>query len=125
MNFSSIYPFFAVVDTNGDPKNAKRGFFFAHIGWWMLKKHPDVLRNGKKLNHHDLDDEPLIVWQKRLYVPLFLLLSVVMATVVPWYFWDEDPWVAFFIAAVLRTVVVVHHLFTVNSIAHIYGSRYI
>lgn len=91
----------------------------------MLKKHPDVLRNGKKLNHHDLDEEPLIVWQKRLYVPLFLLLSVVMATVVPWYFWDEDPWVAFFIAAVLRTVVVVHHLFTVNSIAHIYGSRYI
>ena len=111
------------VDTNGDPKNAKRGFFFAHIGWWMLKKHPDVLVMGKKLDHRDLDEEPLIVWQRKLYFPLFLILSVAMPTFVPWYFWDEDPWTAFFIASVLRTVVVVHHLFTVNSIAHIFGSR--
>ena len=111
------------VDTNGDPKNAKRGFFFAHIGWWMLKKHPEVLRQGKKLNNQDLDEEPLIVWQKRLYFPLFLLFGVVLATLVPYYCWNEDIWVAFFIAAVLRTVVVMHHLFTVNSIAHIWGLR--
>lgn len=111
------------VDTHGDPKNAKRGFFFAHIGWWMLRKHPDVLRMGKKLSTKDLDEEPLIVWQKRLYIPLFLLLSMVMPTLVPVLLWDEDPWVAFFMGAVLRTVVVVHHLFTVNSIAHIWGLR--
>lgn len=111
------------VDTNGDPKNAKRGFFFAHIGWWMLKKHPDVFRMGKKLNHKDLDDEPLITWQKKLYVPLFILISIVMPTLVPYYVWNEDLIISFFMSAVLRTVVVVHHLFTVNSIAHIWGLR--
>ncbi|XP_075590113.1 delta(9)-fatty-acid desaturase fat-6-like isoform X1 [Dermatophagoides farinae] len=111
------------VDTNGDPKNAKRGFFFAHIGWWMLKKHPDVIRMGRKLNHKDLDDEPLIVWQKKLYFPLFLLVSVVGPTLIPIYLWNEDIVISFFMSAVLRTVVVVHHLFTVNSIAHIFGLR--
>lgn len=111
------------VDTNGDPKNAKRGFFFAHIGWWMLKKHPDVLKMGKKLNHKDLDDEPLIVWQKKLYFPLFLLISVVFPTLIPYYLWNEDIVISFFMSAVLRTIVVVHHLFTVNSIAHIFGIR--
>lgn len=89
----------------------------------MLKKHPEVHRQGKKLNHQDLDDEPLIVWQKRLYFPLFLLLGVLMPTLVPYYGWDEDIWVAFFVPSVLRTVVVMHHLFTVNSIAHIWGLR--
>ena len=111
------------VDTNGDPKNAKRGFFFAHIGWWMLKKHPEVIRMGQKLNHKDLDDEPLIVWQKKLYFPLFLLVSVVVPTLIPVYLWNEDIVISFFMSAVLRTVVVVHHLFTVNSIAHIFGIR--
>lgn len=29
-------------DTDADPHNASRGFFFSHIGWLMSKKHPLV-----------------------------------------------------------------------------------
>jgi stearoyl-CoA desaturase (delta-9 desaturase) len=29
-------------DTNADPHNATRGFFFAHMGWVMVRKHPNV-----------------------------------------------------------------------------------
>jgi hypothetical protein len=28
-------------------KNSNRGFFFAHIGWWLLKKDSKVIENGK------------------------------------------------------------------------------
>ena len=33
-------------ETNADPHNSRRGFFFAHMGWLMLKKHPDVREKG-------------------------------------------------------------------------------
>lgn len=29
-------------ETDADPHNACRGFFFSHMGWLMYKKHPDV-----------------------------------------------------------------------------------
>lgn len=29
-------------DTDADPHNASRGFFFSHVGWLMSKKHPLV-----------------------------------------------------------------------------------
>ncbi|KAL3210339.1 hypothetical protein MRX96_008857 [Rhipicephalus microplus] len=33
-------------DTDADPHNINRGFFFAHMGWLMCKKHPEVFRKG-------------------------------------------------------------------------------
>merc|ERR1719356_2127475 len=33
-----------------DPHNAKRGFFFAHMGWLFVKKHPDVGKAGKEMD---------------------------------------------------------------------------
>lgn len=32
-------------DTDADPHNATRGFFFSHCGWLMSKKHPKVSLN--------------------------------------------------------------------------------
>merc|ERR1719320_532645 len=31
-------------ETVGDPHNASRGFFFAHMGWLLVRKHPAVIR---------------------------------------------------------------------------------
>ncbi|KFM61122.1 Acyl-CoA desaturase 1, partial [Stegodyphus mimosarum] len=30
------------TETDADPHNIKRGFFFAHMGWLMCRKHPAV-----------------------------------------------------------------------------------
>lgn len=35
-------------EMDADPHNATRGFFFAHMGWLYVKKHPDV-RNSPTL----------------------------------------------------------------------------
>lgn len=52
-------------ETDADPHNAKRGFFFAHIGWLMVKKHPDVKEKGKVLDLSDLTSEKIVVFQDR------------------------------------------------------------
>ncbi|CAG2171304.1 unnamed protein product, partial [Oppiella nova] len=57
-------------ETDADPHNAKRGFFFAHVGWLLCRKHPEVLEKGKTIDMSDLDKDPLIKFQRRFYIPL-------------------------------------------------------
>ena len=52
-------------DTDADPHNSQRGFFFCHIGWLMIKKHPDVKTKGKTVDMSDLLQDPIVVWQRR------------------------------------------------------------
>ncbi|CAH1246188.1 SCD5 [Branchiostoma lanceolatum] len=47
-------------DTDADPYNAARGFFFAHVGWVFLRKHPDVKAKGKRIDMSDLLEDPVV-----------------------------------------------------------------
>lgn len=53
------------TDTDADPYNARRGFFFSHIGWLMVRKHQNVINKGATIDMSDLDQDPLVVFQKR------------------------------------------------------------
>jgi stearoyl-CoA desaturase (delta-9 desaturase) len=52
-------------ETDADPHNAKRGFFFSHVGWLLLKKHPDVRNKGKAVDMSDLEKDFVVVFQRR------------------------------------------------------------
>jgi fatty-acid desaturase len=41
-------------ETDADPHNSKRGFFFSHVGWLLCKKHPDVISKGTTIDLSDL-----------------------------------------------------------------------
>lgn len=103
-------------DTAGDPKNPSRGLFYSHVGWWLLKKTETVKEHGRKLNFEDLKENWVIWYQHKFYTPLFAVFGLAVPTLVPYYGWGENPWVAFYLCAILRTTVVLHHLFTVNSL---------
>lgn len=51
-------------DTDADPHNANRGFWFSHVGWLCVRKHPKVLEYGKKIDMSDLEADPYIMFQK-------------------------------------------------------------
>lgn len=53
------------TDTDADPHNSKRGFFFSHMGWLMCKKHPDVKDKGKLVDMSDLEADPVVMFQKK------------------------------------------------------------
>lgn len=55
-------------ETDADPHNAVRGFFFAHIGWLLVRKHPDVIEKGRKLELRDLQADGVVMFQRK-YVP--------------------------------------------------------
>ena len=52
-------------DTIADPHNSTRGFFFSHIGWLMVRKHPAVIAAGKTVDMTDLEADPLVMFQKK------------------------------------------------------------
>lgn len=53
------------TDTDADPHNSKRGFFFSHIGWLMCKKHPDVKKFGSKIDMSDVESDPVLQFQRK------------------------------------------------------------
>ncbi|XP_029091794.1 stearoyl-CoA desaturase 5 isoform X2 [Monodon monoceros] len=51
-------------ETDADPHNARRGFFFSHIGWLFVRKHRDVIEKGRKLDVTDLLADPVVRFQR-------------------------------------------------------------
>lgn len=52
-------------ETDADPHDARRGFFFAHVAWLFMTPHPDVVAKRKAVDMSDLEADPIIMWQKR------------------------------------------------------------
>jgi len=109
-------------ETQGDPHNANRGFFFSHMGWLLVRKHPAVMKAGKTISMSDLEQDPVVMFQHRHYIPCFLLAGFVLPTIVPCLLWGEDPATAYFMS-VIRYVAVLHFTWLVNSAAHMFGMK--
>ncbi|XP_020778926.2 acyl-CoA desaturase [Boleophthalmus pectinirostris] len=110
-------------ESDADPHNAKRGFFFAHIGWLLVRKHPDVIEKGSKLELKDLTSDPVVRFQRKYYKPSVVIMCFLVPTLVPWYFWGESLWVSYFVPSLLRYTVVLNATWLVNSAAHMWGNR--
>lgn len=89
-------------ETDADPHNATRGFFFSHVGWLLCRKHPDVIAAGKKLDISDLRADPILKFQKDHYMTLMPLLCFVLPTIIPVYCWGETWANAWFVATMFR-----------------------
>jgi stearoyl-CoA desaturase (delta-9 desaturase) len=110
-------------ETDADPHNARRGFFFAHVGWLLVKKHPEVKRRGATVDVSDLLEDPVVYYQRKFYVPLVVLFCFTLPALVPWYFWGESFKTAFFIASIFRYCFTLNITWLVNSAAHLWGSH--
>ncbi|XP_060764235.1 stearoyl-CoA desaturase 5-like isoform X2 [Neoarius graeffei] len=110
-------------ETDADPHNAKRGFFFSHVGWLLVHKHKDVIEKGKRLDLSDLLADPVVVLQRKYYKISVLVMCFFLPTLVPWYFWGESMWNSYFLASVLRYTIALNITWLVNSAAHMYGNR--
>ncbi|XP_017494793.1 PREDICTED: acyl-CoA desaturase-like, partial [Rhagoletis zephyria] len=110
-------------DTDADPHNSSRGFFFSHMGWLMVRKHPEVIRKGKTVDLSDLKADPIVMFQRRFYVPLVFLFWGYLPAAVPVYCWNETWFHSIFGVVILRYVLSLNVTWLVNSWAHMYGTR--
>ncbi len=105
------------VDTDKDPYNINRGFWFAHMGWVMLRYDNTHCYD----NVADLEHDRLVMFQQNHYVKLGILVGLVFPTLLAatWGDWFGG----LFFAGVFRTVMNQHFTFSINSFAHLFGAR--
>lgn len=102
------------VDTDGDPYNIRRGFFFAHMGW-LFRQVPS------ERFPLDLWNDPLARWQHQLYVPLAIGMGLILPFGLGTLF--GNAWGGFIYGGLLRVVIGQHCTFLINSLSHTLGSR--
>ncbi len=81
-----------------------------------------MVRKGSKIDTTDLQNDPVVMFQHRFYIPLMLTFCFVLPTVIPRLLWGEHLFVAY-CAAVLRYMIVLHATWLVNSAAHCWGYK--
>ncbi|XP_013173898.1 PREDICTED: acyl-CoA desaturase-like [Papilio xuthus] len=110
-------------DTDADPHNAKRGFFFSHIGWLMSKKHPYVIELGKRIDMSDLEADWMVMFQKKYYYPLYALFALFIPVWVPVQYFGESFKNSLLVCYFFRYLFQVNGTWLVNSAAHLFGTR--
>lgn len=110
-------------ETDADPHNAKRGFFFSHVGWLLCRKHPEISLKGKGIDLSDLKSNPILAFQKKYYKFLMPLFCFILPTVVPVVCWNETWTNAYFGPTVFRYVLSLNVTWLVNSAAHLFGNK--
>ncbi|AXR07719.1 fatty acid desaturase [Salinimonas sediminis] len=108
-----------VDDNDKDPYSARKGLWFAHIGW-MLREYQshryDDYRNCK-----DLLKDPVVQWQHKYYLPIVLASNFGITAFLGWLNGDILGMILF--AGVFRLVMVHHVTFFINSLAHFWGRQ--
>jgi stearoyl-CoA desaturase (delta-9 desaturase) len=105
------------VDTDEDPYNARKGFFYSHMGWVMIEgpKHDDTS------NVPDLWKDPILRWQHRHPIAIgtvFNLGTTILLGLITGHMLGM-----FVFALLLRLVMTQHFTFLINSAAHMWGSQ--
>ncbi|KAJ8723405.1 hypothetical protein PYW08_003317 [Mythimna loreyi] len=109
-------------DTDADPHNATRGFFYSHVGWLLVRKHPDVKKRGKELDMSDIYNNPVLRFQKKYAIPFIGAVCFGLPTLIPVYCWGET-WSNAWHITMLRYIINLNVTFLVNSAAHIWGQK--
>ena len=104
------------TDTDLDPHNSKRGFFYCHIGWIMFYKH-DV----NFMNVADLSKNKLIEHQHENYDLWSVTSGLILPMMLGW--WMGYPLGAFIMSFCLRVTLILNMAFFVNSSAHMAGDK--
>lgn len=102
------------VDTEKDPYNANRGFWFSHMGWMIMKQDYSLLG---KVDVSDYKCDEVIQFQHRHFFKMAMVSGVILPTLICGLGWGD--WLGGYFYAALAKVAFVHHgTFFINSLAH-------
>jgi len=115
------------VDTDDDPYDITKGFFWAHMGWLMFKLKPEPPLD----NVHDLHNDKLVAWQHKWVHLISFVVSFIVPALIGYYYalysGNMLPSVGalggFLIPGVARVVMVQHATFCINSLCHMIGKQ--
>jgi stearoyl-CoA desaturase (delta-9 desaturase) len=108
-------------DADGDPHSPRHGLWWAHLLWWM--PHDPVLDDPAQYGRYvpDLDRDPVHRFLQRYHVLLPLGLAGLLVRLGQWWAGEGLSWLVWGIF--VRTTLLYHATWLVNSAAHVWGYR--
>lgn len=104
------------VDTERDPYNIKKGFFYAHMGWLIFWSHTIEHSNAQ-----DLRKNALVENQHRFYLVWAFFAGVILPVLIGAFFGPAYALGAFIFAVCFRITFIYHSTFCINSVCHMFG----
>lgn len=102
------------IDTDKDPYNAHRGFFYSHIGWMIMKQDYEILG---RVDISDLNVNKLVKYQHNNYLPMAIVSGIILPTLICGLGWGD--WLGGYVYAALFKMFFIHQsTFCINSLAH-------
>jgi stearoyl-CoA desaturase (Delta-9 desaturase) len=108
------------VDTDQDPYNINRGFWYAHMLWMFLD---DGRRDEPSYQRYtmDLKRDKIVMWQDKYYVPLAIFMGFGLPTLIGMAMGSALGGLLF--GGFLRLVIGHHVTFFINSLCHMWGKQ--
>ena len=103
------------TDTDRDPYDIKKGFFYAHMGWLMFWEH-----NVDFSNIHDLEKDPVLRHQNKYYFAWCMTAGLVVPVLIGALM--GQALAALIFAVCMRVTLVYQSTFFINSLCHTLGS---
>lgn len=107
------------TDTFRDPYDARRGLWFSHMGWMLLKPNP---KYRARADIEDLTDDWIVRFQHRHYIILMAFTAFILPSLVCGYFFN-DYFGGFVYAGLIRVFCIQQATFCINSMAHYIGDQ--
>ena len=111
------------TDSEQDPHNIKKGFFYAHMGWFLIKK-DGASKMTKPVDRSmipDLIANKLLQFQHKYYLMLSFGSNLIITIIIGVLF--SDLLGAFIFTWWLRIFLVNHCVWFINSLAHTIGDK--
>lgn len=107
------------TDTDFDPYDAKKGFWWSHVGWMAMLPNPAYKLRS---NINDIRASPLVQFQHRHYLFLTIFISFIFPCLVAGFAWGDFKGGLVY-AGLVRQVLLHHATFCINSLAHNVGDQ--
>lgn len=105
------------VDTEEDPYNINESFFYAHMGWVLLKENGEIKERYAK----DLYADKMVVWQHKYYLLIAGFFGGILPTLLGG--WLFGSYLGGFALGAMTKIVLLHHCtFFINSLCHYVGN---
>uniref|UniRef100_A0A336M291 CSON009060 protein n=1 Tax=Culicoides sonorensis TaxID=179676 RepID=A0A336M291_CULSO len=107
--------------TSDDPYYSDKDFLHAHVFAQIRTLSPKQEELLKKVDMIDIEADNIVMFQKKFYWILYLVLFVLLPINAPLEYWDDSVQAALFVAFSLRYIIVINIAWLINSAHFIWG----
>ncbi|CAH0407060.1 unnamed protein product [Chilo suppressalis] len=109
--------------TDGDPYDYNKGFLHSHVLTRLRRLSPYQMQLKSQVDMSDLEDDPVVMVQDKLYWVLYLIVFLLLPLNAPLEYWNDTVLSTVFVMGFLRYGLILHASWLVESGTCVWGLK--